>query len=283
MKIGVIGANGQLGTDITNAFRAADHEVVELNHDRISVDDQDSVNSVLGEERPDMVVNTAAYHHVEKCETETELAFGVNAIGSRNLALAAKELDHYLLHISTDYVFDGLKGAPYVEEDEVMPLNVYANSKLAGEYFVRTIAPKSLVMRVSGIYGKAPCRVKGYNFVELMLKLAVERDELKVVDDETLTPTSTLSIAKQIVHLADKEAYGLCHATAEGSCTWYAFAKKIFELRNMDVNLNIAAPGDFPVTVNRPSYSVLENKFLKDNGWNVMESWEDQLAEYLAL
>ena len=283
MKVAVIGANGQLGTDITAAFRDAGHEVVELNHDRISVDDQDSVNSVLEEERPDMVVNTAAYHHVEKCETETTLAYAVNAIGSRNLALASKELDHYLLHISTDYVFDGLKAAPYVESDDPMPLNVYATSKLAGEYHVRTIAPKSLVMRVSGIYGKAPCRVKGYNFVELMLKLAVERDELKVVDDETLTPTSTVAIAKQIVHISDKQAYGLCHATAEGSCTWYAFARKIFEIRGMEVNLNIAAPGDFPITVNRPTYSVLENKFLKDNGLNIMGEWEEQLEEYLSL
>jgi dTDP-4-dehydrorhamnose reductase len=220
---------------------------------------------------------------VEQCEDNPVKAFEVNAVGARNLALVSNDMDAALMHISTDYVFDGKKRAPYVETDKPMPLNVYANTKLSGEHFVEAIAKKYYVLRVSGIYGKAPCIGKGgMNFVELMVKLSREREEVRVVDNEFLTPTSTAEIANQVVKMIESDAaYGLYHVTAEGSCSWYEFAKEIFEITKPNVKLNKAAPGEFAVKVNRPEYSVLENKFLKDQGIDVMRHWKEGLRTYL--
>lgn len=282
MKICVIGANGQLGSDVCTAFKKNSDKVIELNHDKIEITDIDDVSSVLKDLKPNILVNTAAYHHVEKCETETQKAFSVNALGARNLAMLSRDLGFFIIHISTDYVFDGNKKQPYVEEDLPSPLNVYANSKLAGEYFIQAIAKKYLIMRSSGIYGKNPCRAKGYNFVDIMLKLAKERDEVRVVDDEILSPTSTVELANQIVKVSREECYGLCHATAEYSCTWYDFAKEIFKIMQIDTPLNIADPGEFSVKVSRPSYTVLENGFLKQRGLNIFRSWKEGLEDYLS-
>ena len=283
MKIAVIGADGQLGTDICAAVDKAGFELIRLTIEHIDVSKMESVSTVLKEINPQLVINTAAYHHVEQCEDNPVKAFEVNAVGARNLALVCNDVDAALMHISTDYVFDGKKRAPYVETDKPMPLNVYANTKLSGEHFVEAIAKKYYVLRVSGIYGKAPCIGKGgMNFVELMVKLSREREEVRVVDNEFLTPTSTLEIANQVVKMIESNAkYGLYHATAEGSCSWYEFAKEIFEITKPNIKFNKAAPGEFAVKVNRPEYSVLENKFLKDQGINVMRHWKEGLRTYL--
>jgi len=283
MKIAVIGADGQLGTDICKALDKTDHSLTRLTIAHIDVADMDSVSRVLEESSPQLIINTAAFHHVEKCEEETARAFEVNALGPRSLAKVCNRIDAALMHISTDYVFDGKKKAPYIETDAPMPLNVYANTKLSGEYFVRATANKYYILRVSGIYGKSPCLGKGgVNFVELMLKLSRSRDEIRVVDDEILTPTSTVEIGNQIVKMIDCNAqYGLYHATAEGECSWYEFAGEIFNITKPNIKFNKAAPGEFAVKVNRPSYSVLENKFLKDQGINIMRHWKEGLREYL--
>jgi dTDP-4-dehydrorhamnose reductase len=283
MKIAVIGADGQLGTDLCGAL-AADHEIIPLTIDHIDVSSLDSVAKVLKETAPQVVINTAAFHDLEKCEDEPVKSFEVNALGPRNAAAVCNDIDAVLVHISTDYVFDGAKQAPYLETDIPMPLNVYANSKLAGEHFVRAIARKYYVLRVSGIYGKAPCiGKKGMNFVKLMLKLSKERDEVRVVDNEILTPTSTVEISRQVAKiLAINAPYGLYHATAEGGCSWYEFAKEIFAVTRPNIKFNKAVPGEFAVKVNRPEYSVLENKALKDLGINVMRHWKEGLREYLA-
>jgi dTDP-4-dehydrorhamnose reductase len=282
MKTAVIGANGQLGSDIVKAFKANGDDVIELNHSQIEVSDIDSVSSALKNAKADVVINTSAQHNVEKCEQNPALSFAVNGIGARNLAIVCNEADSVLVHISTDYVFDGAKRAPYVETDKTSPLNVYGNTKVSGEQFVESIAEKYFIVRTSGVYGHNPCRAKGgLNFAELMLKLSKERPEIRVVDDEILTPTFTGEIAKQIVKLLSTDAYGLYHATAEGSCSWYKFAKKIFELTKSNVNLNIAGPDEFPVKVQRPKYSVLENANLKKMSLNIFKPWDVALKEYL--
>jgi dTDP-4-dehydrorhamnose reductase len=282
MKTAVIGANGQLGSDIVKAFKAEGDEVIELNHSKIEVSDIDSVSKTLKNVKADVVINTSAQHNVEKCEQNPALSFAVNGIGARNLAIVCNDTDSTLVHISTDYVFDGVKRAPYVETDKTSSLNVYGNTKVSGEQFVESISRKYFVVRTSGVYGHNPCRAKGgLNFVELMLKLSKERPEIRVVDDEILTPTYTGEIAKQMVRLLSTDAYGLYHATAEGSCSWYKFAKKIFELTKSNVNLNIAGPDEFPMKVPRPKYSVLENANLKKIGLNEFKPWEEALKEYL--
>jgi dTDP-4-dehydrorhamnose reductase len=282
MKITVIGANGQLGSDVVKAFAIAGEEVVSLTHADIDLASMDSVATRMREIRPDVVVNTAAMHHVENCEKDPALAFACNGMGARNLAIAAKDINASVIHVSTDYVFDGAKRSPYEEGDVPNPLNVYGNTKLAGEHFVRSTADKHFVLRTSAIYGKSPCRAKGgLNFIELMLKLARERGEVKVVDSEFVTPTSTVEIARQIVAVSRSDAYGLYHATAEGSCSWHEFAKEIFALTNTPVKLHIAGPNEFPAKVPRPKYSVLENDQLKRRGLNVFSPWREGLREYL--
>jgi len=282
MKILVIGADGQLGTDVVKAFLANGDEVAAATHSDVELSDKESLEKYLADARPQVVVNTAAMHHVDKCEQDPAKAFAVNGLGARNLAAAAKEIGAKLVHVSTDYVFDGEKRTPYEESDAPRPLNSYGNSKLSGEYFVRATLPEHFVVRTSAIYGKSPCRAKGgLNFVELMLKLAKERDELRVVDSEIVTPTPTAEIATQIVALSGSDKYGLYHATAEGSCSWYEFAREIFALTNTKVKLSIAGPNEFPAKVPRPAYSVLENKALKARGLNVFRPWREGLVEYL--
>ena len=282
MRVAVVGANGQLGSDVVEVFRERGSEVFPLTHADIELANPDSVATCLKSLAPAVVVNTAAMHHVEQCEQQPEKAFAVNAIGVRNLAVVTKELGAVLIHVSTDYVFDGAKGQPYVEEDAPVPLNVYGNSKLSGEQFVRTLNDKHFVLRTSAIYGKQPCRANGgKNFVELMLKLGRERGMVRVVDSEVVSPTPTAQIAAQIYELSGCDAYGLYHGTAEGSCSWYGFAREIFKAANLQVDVQIAGPNEFPAKVPRPKYSVLENRGLKRLGLNRFTDWRDGLQQYL--
>lgn len=282
MKVAVIGANGQLGTDLAAVFEMAGETVIALTHADLDISSLDLTRNALIDLRPSIVVNTAAMHHVENCEKEPLRAYEINALGARNLSVVARELDAKLVHISTDYVFNGSKKQPYVEEDVAAPLNVYGNTKLAGETFIRVSAEKYFIVRTSALYGKNPCRAKGgKNFVDLMIKLAGERDELRVVDDEIVSPTSTVELAKQVVELSRTDHYGLYHATSEGSCSWYEFAKTIFAISNIKVNLKVAGVGEFSAKVPRPKYSVLENKKLKELRLNTFVMWQEGLVRYL--
>jgi dTDP-4-dehydrorhamnose reductase len=282
MKVAVIGANGQLGTDVVAEYLRAGEEPAGLTHADLDISSLESTRRVLSAIRPGVIVNTAAMHQVESCEREPLRAYEVNALGSRNLALVARELDAKLVHVSTDYVFGGTKEQPYVEGDRAAPLNVYGNTKLAGEAFLQGAAEKYFIVRTSALYGKNPCRAKGgRNFVDLMLKLAGERDELRVVENEIVSPTSTMELASQIVMLSRTIHYGLYHATSEGSCSWYEFAKTIFELTNTKANLKVAGPNEFPAKVPRPKYSVLENAELKKRGLNLFSNWQNGLRAYL--
>jgi dTDP-4-dehydrorhamnose reductase len=282
MRVAVIGGNGQLGNDVTLAFERNGNEVRSLSHNDIEITNIDSVSGALAY-RPQIIINTAAMHHVDKCEADPEKAFAVNALGARNLALIARDFGATLIHISTDYVFDGLKAEPYVESDCPRPLNAYGNSKLAGEYFVRSILDRHFVVRTSGLYGTAPCRAKGRNFVELMLYLARERGEVRVVDSEWVTPTYTRDLARQILALSGSDAYGLYHGTAESSCSWYEFAQEIFRLSGTAVTLKTASPAEFSAKVPRPAFSVLDNHALKSRGLNTFTSWQAGLREYLGV
>jgi dTDP-4-dehydrorhamnose reductase len=284
MKVVVIGANGQLGSDVVRAFTDKADQVCALTHSEIEVTDPDSISRALVPLGPQVIVNTAAVHHVETCEREPERAFAINALGPRNLARVARGLGAVLIHVSTDYVFDGSKTTPYDETDAPRPLNVYGNTKLAGEYFVRCTTERYFVLRTSGLYGKHLCRGKGgLNFVELMLKLARERPEVRVVDSEVVSPTYTADLAEQIVALSRQDCFGLYHATAEGSCSWFGFARTIFFSTNTSVNLRVAAAGEFLSKVPRPRYSVLENRGLKLRGVNTLRPWQDGLRDYLGV
>ena len=281
MKIALIGADGQLGTDLRTALKG--HEVVPLFWPEFDVTRAEETAGKLSLIGPDAIVNTAAFHRVDECEDRPEAAFAVNAIAVRDLARTARELDAVLVHFSTDYVFDGEKRTPYVEQDPPGPLSVYAASKLAGEHFVRAYAGRAFVIRTCGLYGKAGCREKGRHFVAAMLQAAESgRKEIRVVDDQVVTPTATVELAARIVELLGTDAYGLYHMTAEGSCSWADFARAVFELSGRDpsivVSVDSAALG---AKARRPAYSVLENARLKEIGLTPFSFWRDALAAYL--
>jgi dTDP-4-dehydrorhamnose reductase len=281
-RVAVLGANGQLGSDVSAVFAAEGYEVSALTHQDVEITSLESLSEAFESARPEIVINTAAFSNVDRCETDPLLAFRVNALGARNVAQACRVHGAKIIHISTDYVFDGEKNAPYAEADVSRPLNVYGNSKLSGEFFVRSANPHHFVVRVCGIYGQNPCRSKdGLNFVELMLKLSREQDEVRVVDEEFVTPTPTVEIARQLLVLSQASHYGLYHATAEGSCSWYEFARSIFDMMGIKVRLVRARPGEFASRVPRPRNSVLENAALKREGLNVFRHWKEGLQEYL--
>ena len=282
MNVAVIGSNGQLGSDVVNAFINNHDCVSALTHADAEIREFDALRACLEKCSPSIVVNTAAMHNVEHCEKEPGNAYATNAIGVRNLAVITRDMGAKLIHVSTDYVFNGNKTTPYIEEDVPLPLQVYGNSKLAGEFYARTINPKHFVLRTSALYGKHPCRAKGgSNFVDLMLHLARTRGTVRVVNDEFVSPTPTADLARQIVTLSRCDAYGIYHATSEGSCSWHEFAMEIFSLAEVEVRLEVALPGEFPAKTPRPHYSVLENRELKRVGLNVFQSWKSGLRHYL--
>jgi dTDP-4-dehydrorhamnose reductase len=260
---------------------AAD-DVVGLTHEQIEITDAGAVRDILGALRPRVVVNTAAFHNVPRCETEEAAAFAANAVAPRHLARTCTALGARLVHVSTDYVFDGTKGAPYVETDAPNPLNVYAISKLAGEYAVLSEGGDHQVVRSSGLYGLWPCRAKGGNFIDSMFRAARERPEVRVVTDEVLTPTFTGDLAAQMRVLALEGPPGLFHATAQGSCSWYEFARVIFEVARCTTPLEPTTVAAFQSPVRRPTYSVLDNAALRAARLDRMRHWREALEDYLA-
>lgn len=276
----MIGASGQLGHDVVEQF--AGHDVVGLTHEQIELTDAAAVRPTLEALRPRIVVNAAAFHNVPRCESEEAMAFAVNAVAPRHLARACSALGARLVHVSTDYVFDGTKGAPYVESDRPNPLNVYAISKLAGEHAVLADGGDHQVVRSSGLYGMRPCRAKGGNFIDTMFRLARERPEVRVVSDEILTPTCTADLAAQIRLLALEGPPGLFHATGQESCSWYEFARVIFDVGGLSTPLEPTTVSAFPSPVRRPTYSVLDNAALRAAGLDRMRHWRAALEDYLA-
>lgn len=273
MKIAIIGADGQLGTDLCKVIPA--DERILLTIKEIDITDPKQTSDVLKQHSPEIIINTAAYHKVDDCEDNVELALKVNAYGARNLALAAKELGAALLHISTDYVFSGDKKRPYSEKDLPEPKSAYGISKLAGEFFVGYILQKHFIVRTCGLYGVAGCLGKGgTNFVEGMIKKGKSGETIRVVDDEFVSPTYTFDLAQAIYRLVKTGRYGIHHIANGGSCSWYQFASKIFELTGMKVDLKKASGSDYPTKAHRPKYSVLQSKFN-------LRSWEEALKAYL--
>jgi dTDP-4-dehydrorhamnose reductase len=278
-KILLIGANGQLGKDLVRVL-SHDFEMIPIDVDQCDITEPEQIHKAFDSNKPDLVINTAAWTDVPGCETNDRKAFEINALGAKNVAAACKKISAKLLHISTDYVFDGKKGTPYIESDLPAPLNVYGLSKLAGEHYVAAYCSQHFIVRTSGLYGIHPALGKKTNFVETMLKLAKEKDVIKVVDDEILTPTFTVHLALQIRALILTDHFGIYHATNDGACSWYQFTEKIFELANVRTRLERTSAKEFGSPVRRPMYSVFENHNLKKQGLNNMRTWEEGLSEY---
>jgi dTDP-4-dehydrorhamnose reductase len=228
-----------------------------------------------------LILNCAAFHRVDDCEDQVEQAFTVNVFGVRNLAYAARKVNAALVHFSTDYVFDGPRRLPYVEVDVPSPQCMYGVSKAAGELMLKAIWPRHFVCRVSGLYGYAGSREKRTNFVEMMIGLARQGKPIRVVNDQTLTPTSTLDVASAVRRLVETEHYGLYHLTNAGECTWFEFAGAIFEYAGLHPELSSVTSDCFPTKAKRPGYSVLDNLHYRTVGFADMPQWRDALQRYI--
>lgn len=281
MKVLLIGANGQLGTDLQTVFRSRGISFVPLTHSGLDIRNAEAVAAAMSENKPDVVVSTAAFHKVEECEKQPATSFEVNASAVRNLAHECERAGSALVHFSTDYVFDGGRQTPYAETDLPRPLSVYGVSKLAGEYLVAAAARRYFLVRTCGLYGLAGSSGKGGNFVETMLKKGAQGVPIRVVNDQVLTPTYTGDLAEAVSRLIQTNAYGLYHVSAEGQCSWYDFARAIFDLERMDVDLKPVASSEYASPVQRPAYSVLSKQKLKGVGIT-MPDWKDALARYLS-
>ena len=282
MKVLVTGANGQLGTDLCKALQQ--FEVIPLTHKDIEISDMDSVKQVFIKYKPDIIINTAAYVRVDDCEIEQDKAFLINALGARNVAVIAQELGAKLLHLSTDYIFGGdaqPRTTPYTEFDTPIPLSVYGKSKLAGENFVRHLCHKHFIVRSSGLFGVAGASGKGGNFVETMLRLARERSELRLVDDQVFSPTYTKDLAGKIAQLIDTEYYGIFHITNGGSCSWYEFAIEILKQAGLKTPIIPVTSDKYPQKARRPHFSVLDNYHLRLLGMDDMRHWQKALKDYM--
>jgi len=281
MKILITGGRGQLASDLA-AILAAQHQVVAPAHAELDVCEADRVQACLDQERPAVVINTAAFHRVDDCEREVERAFAVNALAVGRLARWCAAHDAVFVHFSTDYVFSGREGTPRAESDVTEPLNVYGASKLAGEHLARQAGERHIVVRTSGLYGIANSAGKGGNFVEKMLARAAAGTPIEVVDDQILTPSATADVAAKVVQLIAGQHYGLFHVTNAGSCSWYEFAQRIFALRGLRVDLRPTSSARFRAPARRPAYSVLRRAALERLGLDDLPPWDDALRRYLS-
>ncbi|GAB6101024.1 dTDP-4-dehydrorhamnose reductase [Thermococcus atlanticus] len=281
MGVAIIGANGQLGTDLVRVFgEDPSFEVVPLTHRDLDVTIPETLN-VLKELKPEVIINTAAYVRVDDAELYPEKAFAVNAIGALNVARVASEIDAINVYISTDYVFDGEKGEPYTEDDVPNPINVYGASKLAGEIFTRNYSRKYYIIRVASLYGKAGASGKGGNFIEWVIEKARGGEELRIVGDQFMSPTYTRDVAETLREfLKLRSEFGVYHMVNEGYCSWYEFTKAIFDILGWDVEVKPINSSELKRLARRPGFSALKNVKLEGIGLR-MPGWEDALKRYL--
>lgn len=281
-KIMITGCNGQLGRALNQLYEK--EQATELvNTDvfqgegitPLDITNVDAVLSFIREIKPDAIINCAAHTNVDKCETDGDNAYRINAIGARNLSIAATEAGAKLMHISTDYVFPGTENRALTEFDAVGPTSMYGKTKLAGENFVRDFGDKYFIIRTAWLYGD------GKNFVKTMLRLAQEHREVGVVKDQYGTPTSAAELAKAIKYLLPTENYGLFHGTCEGSCSWADFAAEIFRLAGKDTKVNYITTEEFGSPTKRPAYSILDNYMLRLTTDFTFAPWQDAIAEYM--
>ena len=276
MKVLVTGTKGQLGYDVAKELSQLEHDVFAFSREGFDITDQQQVNHVIGEIKPDVIIHAAAYTKVDQAEIDKDQAYLVNAFGTRNLAVAAENIGAKLCYISTDYVFNGKGQSPYHEYADTCPLGVYGHSKYAGEELVKTLSTKYFIVRTAWVYG-----MNGQNFVKTMLKLAHEKDELGVVHDQVGSPTYTVDLAKFLIELVQTEKYGIYHGTNSGSCSWYEFAKAIFEEAGIAIKVNPLTTEQFPRPAQRPAYSVLGDMALRLNGFTPLRHWREALQCFL--
>jgi dTDP-4-dehydrorhamnose reductase len=279
MKIMITGAKGQLGADCDRLLRKR-HEVMALARGEMDITNVPDVDTRIKQFLPDVIINCAAYTQVDKCETEKDDAWKVNVAGAENLAECTEKYGSRLIHVSTDYVFDGRKNVPepYVETDETNPVSYYGKTKLAGEKAIKSATDRFIIVRTAWLYG-----ISGHNFLKTMLKLSYKSSDnnIKVVNDQFGSPTWTHRLALQIERLIETNYRGIFHATAEGFCTWYELADYFLKKMNVPYTMIPCTTLEYPTPAARPMNSILENRNLKDKGMNIMAHWETDIDEFV--
>ena len=280
MKILVTGAGGQLGRDCLQILEKK-HTVHGFSSSQLDITKKQQLEQLMTSLQPDVVVNCAAYTAVDACETQQEKCREVNATGAANLAWSCEKAHCRLIHISTDYVFDGKKRIPeaYTEEDIVSPLSAYGRTKLAGEQSISNRMDDYLILRTAWLYGMG-----GKNFLKTMLRLAVSdpKRTIKVVNDQYGSLTWTRTLARQIERLLTPEVQGIAHATAEQYCTWFEGARYFLQAMGVDFSLEPCTTAEYPTPAHRPANSILANKRLKENGIHIMQSWKQDIDDFIA-
>lgn len=280
MKIVLIGKNGQLGSDCLQVLQP-EHEVVALGSRELDITAAQQVEAMTRQERPDVVLNCAAYTKVDAAEQERELAYRINVSGPLHLARSLARHGGCLVHISTDYVFDGSKPVPepYREDEMVSPLSYYGQTKAESEAVIRQELPEYIIVRTAWLYGR-----RGQNFLKTMLRLAVQEPpvQIRVVNDQFGSPTWSWRLAQQLAALIAARGRGIYHATAEGYTTWFELARTFLRAMGLDTPISPITTAEYPTAARRPRNSILENQRLKEQGLNLMRPWQDDLLEFVA-
>jgi dTDP-4-dehydrorhamnose reductase len=280
-RIAVFGGAGQLGSELALEFAARGHDVTTFERSQVDITEPARVEQALSSLDPAVVLNAAAYNQVDISEKDPLAAFQVNALAVRNLAVACRQVDARLVHFSTDYVFDGLAGRAYREEDETRPLGAYAVSKLAGELYARAYLDKPLIIRTSGVYGPKGMDTARGNFVELMLRLAGNGQTIRVVEDHVASPTFAPALASRTADLVDRNAHGIFHLGGGAPISWYDWAAKIFEAAGLKPPLKPTNEREFRTPARRPKYSALSNAKAEGQGIAQMPSLDHCIRTYL--
>lgn len=286
MKVLVTGGKGQLASEIKDiinsgiadlgTYNTKDIECTFIDIEELDITNLKDVKKYIKSVRPDVVINCAAFTNVDECESNEDIAFQVNSLGPRNLAIACESINAKLLQVSTDYVFSGDTESKYREYDKTSPKSIYGKTKLTGEEYVRKFSSKYFIVRTSWLYG-----FTGKNFVYTILNLAKTNDEIKVVDDQRGTPTNANDLAYHILKLINSDEYGIYHCTGGGECSWYDFASKIVELSNVNCNVVRCTTEEFTRPAKRPKYSVLDNMMMRSIKIDEMRSWEDAIVSFM--
>lgn len=277
MKVLVTGVKGQLGYDVVRELQKRGYEAVGVDIDEMDITDAAAVERVMTEVQPDAVIHCSAYTAVDRAEEDIEICRRVNVDGTENIAKICKKLDCKMLYLSTDYIFSGDGERPWEPDDEASPLNAYGQSKYDGELALKKYVEKYFIVRISWVFG-----INGNNFIKTMLRLGRENGAVKVVDDQIGSPTYTYDLARLLVDMIESDRYGAYHATNEGICSWYEFAKEIFRAAGMDnVSVTPVKSGEFPVKAKRPKNSRMSKEKLVTNGFSLLPAWQDAVARYI--
>lgn len=275
MRFLVTGGNGQLGLELQKQLQRGGHQFVGTDHKEMDITDYGVCEQVISKWQPNVVVNCAAHTKVDLCETDVDSAYRINGLGPRNLAVLSNKYGYKMVQISTDYVFSGEEERPRREDDRIGPVSIYGKSKYCGEQMVRNFARRYFIIRTAWLYGD------GDNFVRTMLRLPKTNPLIRVVGDQIGNPTYTKDLAKAIIDLSETEYYGTYHGTCQGSCSWYEFAEKIFEIMKIDVRVEKVDSSEFPRPAKRPKFSMLDNFMLRLQGMDSFRDWEVALRDYL--